>query len=97
MKRTKTIQLKDLLRQQRAEDSTLDKKMAELTLLNSWNKIAGSTIASYTQKLSVKNDVLFLKLTSPAVKNEIRLMNDHIIASINHAVGGELIKRIVFL
>ncbi|MFV0521199.1 MAG: DUF721 domain-containing protein [Mangrovibacterium sp.] len=96
MKRTNTEKLKDVLLKQRMQNKTIDKKMAELSVINSWDKIMGITIASYTQEISIKDGTLFLKMNSPIIRNEIIMMREQIIEHVNQFAGGKLIARIVF-
>ncbi|MFV0291069.1 MAG: DUF721 domain-containing protein [Mangrovibacterium sp.] len=97
MKRSKTEHIKDILQKQRIDDELVDLKMAEFTIVKSWADIMGSVIASYTQDVSIKNGVLYLKLSSPLLKNEIIMMREQVISHVNYRAGGELINKIVFL
>lgn len=96
MKRSNTQSFKDVLLQQRQKDRQLDKKMAELLVVNSWSSIIGITIANYTQEISVNEGTLFLKMNSPIVKNELIMMREQIITHVNQFAGGKLIDKIVF-
>ncbi|MFV0554856.1 MAG: DUF721 domain-containing protein [Mangrovibacterium sp.] len=96
MRRSNTESIGALLKQQRIEDRVLDKKMAELNVVKMWEQIMGATIAQFTQEVSIKEGALYLKLSSPLMKNEILMMREQIIEHINKSAGGELIQRIVF-
>ena len=38
-----------------------------------WNELMGTTIARYTTSVELKGNTLYVRLTSPALSNELRL------------------------
>lgn len=66
-------------------------------LINSWERIVGKPIARMTTKLYFKNGVLYVKLDSPAVKNDFQLNKSHVLAVFKNEFGEDLIRDIVLL
>ncbi|MFV0366527.1 MAG: DUF721 domain-containing protein [Mangrovibacterium sp.] len=96
MKRTKVEKLGSLLKNQAEQNEVVEKKMAELSVEKFWAEVIGVTIASFTQEVSVSEGVLYLKLSSPLVKNEVMMMRAKIIDHINRYAGMPIVNRIVF-
>jgi len=69
----------------------------ETKLLNSWDKIAGPFIAKNTESLYIRNKTLFVKIGSPALKNELSYARSKLIEALNKKAGQEVIEEIVFL
>ena len=71
--------------------------LQETRLVHSWDKVAGEYVARNTESAYIKNKVLFIKLKSPALKNELSYAKTKLIESLNKAVNQEVIQEIVFL
>jgi hypothetical protein len=78
-------------------ETNIGKKLKEVSLIAGWEKIMGKMIASRTDKIYIKNDTLYLRLTSPVLKNELAMMRQDIIDRMNEAAGEKLVSRIVIL
>lgn len=75
----------------------LERKIQERKLINSWEPIVGPMIARHTKNLYIKNKVLFVKLDSPALSNELSYAREKITKSLNEAAGSEVIKDVKFV
>jgi predicted nucleic acid-binding Zn ribbon protein len=73
----------------------LDSKLTELKLVGSWEKIMGRTIAKHTQEIYIKNKILYLKLNSSVLRNELSFGKEKIIQLMNQEVGAEVIVDVV--
>jgi predicted nucleic acid-binding Zn ribbon protein len=60
-----------------------------------WNKTVGKIIALYTKKVELSNNILTVYITSPIVKNELRISKSKLIVRLNEKIGKELIKEII--
>lgn len=67
----------------------------EVKAVNSWPKVVGSFIASHTIDLSVKNHVLFVRVDSDALRNELSYSKSLLLKNLNEIVGKELLSEIV--
>lgn len=72
----------------------LNGKYEEVKVVQSWEKIAGKQIAQKTSRLFIKDEVLFLYLTSAPMKSELKYYKEVIIEKVNTFVGKKLIKDI---
>ena len=65
-------------------------------LVNAWPEVVGPAIASYTDGLFVRNQTLFVHLTSSALRQELMMGRDLLVRNLNKHVGAQVITNIVF-
>ncbi len=61
-----------------------------------WEETVGSYISDYTEKLVIKNNILYVKLKSPELRNELQYAKSKLIRNLNHRIGEEYLKDIKF-
>lgn len=69
----------------------------ETKIINSWESIVGKMITNHTENLYIQNKKLYLKLDSPALKNELSFAKTKLINSLNDIVKQKVIDEIIFL
>jgi predicted nucleic acid-binding Zn ribbon protein len=94
MRRSKTISLADAIKDYITE-MNLGEKLAETSLINSWEEIVGKAISSRTSKIYVKEHVLYIHLTSSVVRNELMMLRESLRNKLNERAGKEIIRDIV--
>ena len=67
----------------------------EQKLIAKYPEIVGSMISRYTERLQIRNRVLFLRIASPLVRNELSYARSSLTESLNKAVGKNVIDKIV--
>jgi len=95
MRKKNTQKLSDVI-QAFVKEKNLQKKFDEIDVISSWEKILGKTVSSYTERVSLYNGILFVKMKSPVVKNELMMMKEDIKKRLNEEAGSEAVKKIVF-
>ena len=89
------IQIKDLiLRNLRAQG--LETPLLQKRLMDAWPTVMGETIASYTGNLFIRNQTLFVHLTSPALRADLSMQRREIVRRLNEHVGEQVIADIRF-
>lgn len=68
----------------------------EVKIIESWNKVVGPFIAQYTKDLYIKEGVLFVKLTSDSLRNELSYSKSVLRRNLNDLTGREVLTDIVF-
>lgn len=96
MRRSKAEQVGDIVRLFMRQEG-LESPYNEYKLISSWEKVMGQGIARYTGDMFIKNQTLFVKLTSPVVKNELMMARLNIVRKLNEAVGSQVITEIRFI
>jgi predicted nucleic acid-binding Zn ribbon protein len=84
--------IKELINTYRLESGMLENKV-----INSWEKITGKIIAKHTVKIYIRDKKLFLKLDSPALKNELSFAREKLINLVNKEVGQNAVTEIILL
>ena len=79
------------LREQGLETPLLQKR-----LIDSWSEVMGQLIASYTDDLYIRNQTLWVHLTSPALRADLSMMKQDIVKKLNAAVDSQVIVDIRF-
>ena len=67
----------------------------EMKALNLWKDVVGPFIASHTIDLFIKNHVLFVRVDSDALRNELGYSKSLLIKNLNGMVGKEMVREIV--
>lgn len=94
MKRREALPIGDLVRHYLRQES-LESPLNEVRLINAWSEVLGSTIASYTRELYIKNQTLYVHLTSAPLRQELMMGRELLIRSLNRQVGAQVITNIV--
>ena len=88
-------EIKDLilrnLRTQGLETPLLQKR-----LIDAWPTVMGDVIAGYTQNLYIRNQTLFVHLTSPALRADLSMQRQEIVRRLNESVGSQVIAEVRF-
>ncbi len=72
-------------------------KINEARVISNWDKVVGKMIARDTTHLYIRNKTLFVKLNSPALREELGYAKTKLIKSLNRAAGAEVIVDIAFV
>lgn len=88
--------LSELL-QQFSMQKNMKKPMLEARVINMWPTIVGNLINKYTEKVFIKNGVLFVGVNQSALKNELQYMQEQILEKINKEIGENFIEKMVLL
>lgn len=67
----------------------------EVKVVDSWPQVVGPFIASHTIDLSVNNGVLYIRVDSDALRNELSYSKSLLMKNLNERVGKEILKEIV--
>ncbi len=75
---------------------SLESPLNEHRLINAWPEVVGETLAKYTNGLFIKNQVLYVHVTSAALRQELMMGRDLLVQNLNRHVGATVITNIVF-
>lgn len=94
MRRSKTISLAEAL-QDYISEMKLGDKLSEVGLISSWEEMVGRAISSRTKKIYIKDQVLYVHLSSSVVRNELLMLRNALKDRLNEKAGKEVIRDIV--
>lgn len=77
------------LRQEGLEVPLLQKR-----LIDSWEKVVGKTVASYTSDKSIRNQTLYVKILNPALRQDLSMMRTQLVKRLNAEVGSCVIADV---
>ncbi|HIZ01510.1 MAG TPA: DUF721 domain-containing protein [Candidatus Bacteroides merdipullorum] len=95
MKRNDAQSIGQLIRAYLRQES-LESPLNERRLVNAWPEVVGPAIASYTDGLFVRNQTLYVHLTSSVLRQELMMGRDLLVRNLNRHVGAQVITNIVF-
>ena len=95
MRRNNAEQIGRLIREYLREES-LETPLNECRLVAAWPEVTGPAITSYTRELYIKTHVLYVFLTSAALRQELFLRRGILVRNLNDRVGAQVITDIVF-
>lgn len=72
----------------------LETPLLQKRAVAAWDSIMGPTIVRYTGDKFIKNQTLFVKITNPALRQDLSMMRARIVRRINEAVGSQIIADV---
>jgi predicted nucleic acid-binding Zn ribbon protein len=75
---------------------SLEGPLNERRLLDSWAAVMGAPITTYTTQLYIRNQTLYVHLSSAVLRQELLMGKSLIIRKLNEHVGAMVIVNIVF-
>ncbi len=95
MRRNKTISLAEAMKDY-IREMNLEGRLNEIRVINSWEECVGKAIASRTNRIYIKEGILYVHLNSSVVRNELLMLRQGLISRLNEVAGTEVIKDIIF-
>lgn len=77
-------------------DEGLESPLLQKRLLDAWDTVAGKVVARYTQEKFIKNQTLFVKITNPALRADLSMMQSDLARKLNTAAGAMIITNVRF-
>lgn len=94
MRRSNALPIGDMIRRFLREEG-LESPLNEYRLIQAWETVLGKAIARYTSNIYIKNQTLYVHLTSPALRQNLQMSRQTIVQRLNEAVGAQVIVNIV--
>ncbi|GLU44225.1 DUF721 domain-containing protein [Allomuricauda sp. NBRC 101325] len=77
------------------KENKLQKGMDKVDVREAWVKLMGNGVNNYTTGVELKNETLFISLSSSVLREELSLGKSKIISLVNEELGRELVKKLV--
>ena len=88
------LNLKEALKEF-VEENNLEKGLEKVDVRDAWQNLMGNGVNSYTSEVNLKNNTLYVTLTSSVLREELSYGRHKIISLLNEALGKDLIKKLV--
>ena len=85
-----------LLIRQFMRQNGMESPFNEYRLIQSWNEVVGPAIARYTGDMYIKNQILYVHLTSSVLRQELMMGRELLVKNLNKKVGAQVIVNIIF-
>lgn len=85
-----------LLIRQFMRQNGMESPLNEYRLVQSWNEVVGPAIARYTGDMYIKNQILYVHLTSSVLRQELMMGRELLVKNLNNKVGAQVIVNIIF-
>ena len=95
MKRNDAQQIGDMIRKFFRQNG-LESPLNEYRLVQAWNDVVGPVISRYTTNLYIKNQILYVHLSSSVLREELMMGRDMLVRNLNQQVGAQVIVNIIF-
>jgi len=96
MRKRNTELLGDIIKQFFEENQSLKNKIAESRVISGWGVLFGPSIVSYTKNIYLRNNILFIHLSSSVLRAELMMCKSKIIENLNRYAGSDIVKDIIF-
>ena len=74
---------------------SLEDKLNETRVIKSWGKIVGPMVEKHTHGLYIRNRILFVKVDSAALRQELSFSRSKIVTALNDEAKANIIEDIV--
>lgn len=74
----------------------LETPLQQQRLLSAWDEVVGKPIVQYTGERFIKNQTLFVKVLSPALRADLTMGRSLLVKKLNEKAGGQVIFDIKF-
>ena len=75
--------------------NNLEKGLLDLEVKKAWHELMENGVSNYTTDVSLKNKTLYIKLSSPALKEELSYGKEKLMKLINERFKKKIVQKIV--
>lgn len=75
-------------------ENGLETPLLQTRLVDAWEQVAGDVVARYTEEKFIRNQTLFVKISSPALRSDLLMMREILVDRLNKEVGTRVISDI---
>ena len=93
MFKQKVKSISDVL-QQFLRDEGLETPLLQKRLINAWEKVTGKAVERYTTDKFIRNQTLYVKITNPALRQDLSMMRSQLVKRLNSEVGAFVITDV---
>lgn len=94
MQRVKARPLGDIIREFLREEG-LETPLNEYKAVACWNDVMGDVVARYTSNVSLRGGILYVSITSPALRQNLMMNRSQIVQKLNTHVGAQVVQNVV--
>jgi hypothetical protein len=88
------LKIKDVLKEF-VNKNNLQAGLNKVDVKDAWINLMGKGVNNYTTSVSLKNNTLYVTLSSSVLREELSYGKEKIITMLNEELGKELIKKLI--
>ena len=88
------VQPLDEILQRVLRDGGLETPLMQRRLVDAWPIVVGETVNKYTGDRYIRNQTLFVKITNPALRQDLSMMRTQLVKRLNEQVGSLVITDV---
>lgn len=96
MRKSDTVSLKDAL-SELLNTYRLNSRFTQTHLKSNWEEIAGKAVAKRTSDIFFKKEIMFIKVSSAPLKQEMNYAKPALLARIQERYGKDMVHEIIIL
>jgi hypothetical protein len=73
----------------------LESGLNQVSVIDAWKNLMGNGVNNYTRSVALRNNILYVELSSSVLREELSYGKDKIIKMINEELGKEVVKEVV--
>ncbi|WP_340073935.1 DUF721 domain-containing protein [Leptobacterium sp. I13] len=77
------------------KENKLEQGMNKIYVRHAWESLMGNGVNNYTTSIQLKNDTLYINLSSSVLREELSYGKEKIIRMLNEELGKEIVKELV--
>lgn len=77
------------------QTNNLQSGIDKVDVRDAWTNLMGNGVNNYTTAIELKNETLYVKLSSSVLREELSYGTKKIITMLNESLGKELVKKLV--
>ena len=74
----------------------LETPLLQKRIVDSWQEVVGEMISRYTLNVYIEKQTLVVRMSSPALRQELSMRRDYYVELLNNKVGAKVIYNIRF-
>ena len=86
--------LQDVLKQF-VTSNNLQSGLDKVNVRDAWANLMGNGVNNYTTAIELKNETLYVQLSSSVLREELSYGNEKIVKMLNESLGKEIVKKLV--
>lgn len=77
------------------KDNKLESGLNQVSVIDAWKSVMGNGVNNYTKSVALRNNILYVELTSAVLREELSYEKDKIIKIINEELRRDIIKEVI--
>jgi len=70
-------------------------QLDEIEIIKNYTDLVGKLFANHTQKIALKKKILYVKLDSASLKQELNYVKEGLVDKLNRKIGRKVVDKIV--